>query len=182
MSKVTSSREKTRSLVFIALFSVFMAVCSQISIPAVVPITMQTFAVYLALYFLGGKKGTVAICLYVLLGLVGLPVYANFNTGVGALMGITGGYIVGWILSGLVAWIFEKIFGARGWVRIVYSLIGLAVSYATGTAWFIIAYTGTGGSVSVWTALLWCVVPFVLPDVLKICAAIWLADRMKRIR
>ena len=55
---------KTKDLVYIALFAVMMAVCSYISIPTAIPFTMQTFAVFFALNFLGGKKGTLSVCIY----------------------------------------------------------------------------------------------------------------------
>uniref|UniRef100_UPI004057CACA biotin transporter BioY n=1 Tax=Agathobacter sp. TaxID=2021311 RepID=UPI004057CACA len=99
-----SNTNKARNIVFIALFAVMIAVCSWISIPTAIPFTMQTFAVFLTLNFLGGKKGTVSVCIYLLLGLIGLPVYANFTSGIGMLMGTTGGYMIGWIFSGLVMW------------------------------------------------------------------------------
>ena len=96
MNKPTkSNKNKTRDMVFIALFAVLMAVCSWISIPTAIPITMQTFGVFLTLNFLGGKKGTVSVCIYLLLGLIGLPVYANFTSGIGILLGMTGGYMIG---------------------------------------------------------------------------------------
>ena len=82
MNNITeTNKNKTGDIVFIALFAVLIAVCSWISIPTAIPFTMQTFAVYLTLNFLGGKKGTISVCIYLLLGLVGLPVYANFTSG-----------------------------------------------------------------------------------------------------
>ena len=72
---------KTRDTVFIALFAVLIAVCSWISIPTAIPFTMQTFGVFFALNFLGGKKGTLCVCIYLLLGLIGIPVYANGTAG-----------------------------------------------------------------------------------------------------
>ena len=79
MKQRASNKIKTTDIVFISLFAVLIALCSWISIPSVVPFTMQTFAVYLTLNFLGAKKGTVSVCIYFLLGLIGLPVFAYFN-------------------------------------------------------------------------------------------------------
>lgn len=126
---VRSNRNKTRDIVLIGLFAVLMAICSWISIPTVIPFTMQTFAVFLTLNFLGGKKGTVSVCIYLLLGLIGLPVYANFTSGIGILMGTTGGYMIGWILSGLVMWLMEKLIGRKLWAQAVSMLIGLIICY-----------------------------------------------------
>lgn len=88
-------------MAYIALFAVLMAVCSWISIPAVVPFTLQTFGVFVAVSVLGGKRGTLAVVLYLLMGVVGLPVFAGFSGGLGVLLGSTGGYIVGFVFTAL---------------------------------------------------------------------------------
>ena len=178
---VRSNRNKTRYIVLIGLFAVLMAICSWISIPTVIPFTMQTFAVFLTLNFLGGKKGTVSVCIYLLLGLIGLPVYANFTSGIGILMGTTGGYMIGWILSGLVMWLMEKLIGRKLWAQAVSMLIGLIICYIAGTAWFTVVYAQSAGPVGLWTALLWCVVPFIIPDLVKLALALWLNQRLGKI-
>lgn len=78
MTTVAAGRSKTYDLVYIAVFAVVMAVCSWISIPAQVPFTLQTFGVFMAVGVLGGKRGTLAVLVYVLLGAVGVPVFAGF--------------------------------------------------------------------------------------------------------
>ena len=80
-----------KDMAYIALLVVLIAVCSWISIPSVVPFTMQTFGVFCAVGLLGGFRGTVAVLIYILMGLIGLPVFSNFNGGAGYLMGPTGG-------------------------------------------------------------------------------------------
>ena len=86
---------KTQDLVYVSLFAVLITVCSWISIPFIVPFTMQTFALFLAINFLGGKKGLISIVIYVALGAVGVPVFSGFTSGIGALFGLNGGYIFG---------------------------------------------------------------------------------------
>lgn len=176
-----SNKNKTRDIVFIALFAVLMAVCSWISIPTAIPFTMQTFAVYLALNFLGGKKGTASVCIYLLLGLIGLPVFANGMAGMGVIMGTTGGYMIGWIFSGLVMWLLEKLLGRKLWAQAASMLVGLVVCYIAGTAWFMVVYAQNTGPVGLWTALLWCVIPFIIPDLAKLGLALWLSQRLKKI-
>ena len=90
MTTVAAGRSKTYDLVYIAVFAVVMAVCSWISIPAQVPFTLQTFGVFMAVGVLGGKRGTLAVLVYVLLGAVGVPVFAGFSGGIGALLGNAG--------------------------------------------------------------------------------------------
>lgn len=172
---------KTKDLVYIALFAVMMAVCSYISIPTAIPFTMQTFAVFFALNFLGGKKGTLSVCIYLLLGIIGLPVYANGTSGIGMIMGITGGYMIGWIFSGLAMWIVEKLLCKKLWAQAVSMFIGLIVCYIIGTSWYMVVYAHNSGAIGLWTALTWCVFPFVIPDILKLGLALWLSQRLRKI-
>ena len=168
----------TLDLTYIAVAVVIIAVCSWVSIPTVVPFTLQTFAVFFVLSFLGGKRGTVAIVVYLLLGAIGIPVFAGFQGGVGRLVGTTGGYLVGFVFIGLIDWLAVALFGKKLWVEIVALFIGILVLYAFGTAWYIILYTRTSGKVSLLTALTLCVFPFILPDLLKLCLALLLSHKM----
>ena len=95
MSTIAATRSKTYDIVYIAVFAVIMAICSWISIPAAVPFTLQTFGVFVAVGVLGGKRGTLSILVFILLGAIGVPVFAGFSGGIGVLAGTTGGYIIG---------------------------------------------------------------------------------------
>ena len=161
-----------------ALMAVLIAVCSWISIQTVVPFTLQTFAVFCALELLGGARGTIAVAVYLLLGAVGVPVFAGFTGGLGILLGSTGGYLLGFLLTGLVYWLFERL-GRSLWLRVAALLLGLALCYAFGTLWFIEVYSRANGPLSVMTALGWCVLPFLLPDGLKLALALLLSARVK---
>ena len=94
-TKQKKKRFRTVDLSYIALGAVLIAVCSWISIPTTVPFTMQTFGVFFVLSILGGRRGTAAIVVYVLLGAVGVPVFSQFTSGIGVLLGNTGGYLIG---------------------------------------------------------------------------------------
>lgn len=168
----------TLDLVYIALGAVLIAICSWISIPTTVPFTMQTFAVFFVLSALGGRRGTASIIIYVLLGTVGVPVFAQFTSGIGILLGNTGGYIVGFIFMGLTYWFIVELLGKKRWAEIFALTIGLVVLYSFGTVWFMVVYTHTTGAVGLATVLLWCVVPFILPDLVKLGLALILAQRL----
>lgn len=176
----TPGTGRAAALAQIALGAVIIAVCSWISIPTVVPFTLQTFAVFFILSTLGGKRGTVSIIIYILLGAVGIPVFSGFKGGIGVLLGTTGGYIVGFILMGLVYWLFERLAGKKLPVVIISMLTGLVICYAFGTAWFMFVYAGQSGAIGVGTALGWCVLPFIIPDVAKMAAAILLSSRIRK--
>ena len=169
---------RTKDLCYMALMAVLIAVCSWISIQTVVPFTLQTFAVFCALELLGGARGTIAVAVYLLLGAVGVPVFAGFTGGLGILLGSTGGYLLGFLLTGLVYWLFERL-GRSLWLRVAALLLGLALCYAFGTLWFIEVYSRANGPLSVMTALGWCVLPFLVPDGLKLLLALLLSARLK---
>lgn len=167
-------------MAYIAVFAVIMAICSWISIPAQVPFTLQTFAVFLAFGVLGGKRGTMAVLVYILLGAVGIPVFAGFTGGIGVLMGNTGGYILGFLGSALVMWALEKLPGKRSVIQIFSMIAGLLVCYTFGTLWFMTVYAGTTGKVGLVTVLGWCVIPFIISDLIKIGLAYMLAGRIRK--
>lgn len=175
------NRNKTQNLAFIALFAVLIAVCSWISIPMVVPFTMQTFAVFFALNFLGGKRGIAAVGVYMLLGAIGLPVFSNGTAGIGVIAGATGGYMVGWIFSGLVMHGLEKLIGRKIWAQAFSMLAGLVVCYAFGTMWFMAVYARNTGAIGLGAALSWCVIPFIIPDLVKLGLALWFSRKFERI-
>lgn len=171
---------KTKDLALCALFAALIAVCAWISIPATVPFTLQTFAIFAALGLLGGKRGTVAVAVYLLLGAIGVPVFAGFQGGIGALLGTTGGYLLGFLLTALIVWGMEARFGSKTGVFLLSAVLGMLVYYAFGTAWYLVVYARTKGAISLATALGWCVVPFLIPDAVKIALAVLLRGRLKR--
>lgn len=169
----------TRDMALVALMTALMAICSWISIPTTVPFTLQTLGVFLACALLGGKRGSLAVFVYLLLGALGLPVFAGFSGGAGALLGSTGGYILGFLLQALVMWGMETVWGRDRWWKLAFSmLLGLIVCYAAGTLWFMVVYARTTGPVGLVTVLGWCVIPFVVPDLIKMALAILLQRRI----
>lgn len=177
-SSKTNAAGRTAQLTYTAAGAVMIAVCSWISIPAAVPFTLQTFAVFFVLSLLGGKSGTLSILVYILLGAAGIPVFSNFQAGIGVLLGNTGGYIIGFLFLGLIYRAFTKSGQACLGIRIFALVLGLAVLYAFGTLWFALVYLRSNGSASIPAVLTWCVVPFVIPDLLKMALALVLSRRI----
>lgn len=178
---MTAGRSKTYDVVYVGVFAVLIAICSWISIPTLVPFTLQTFAVFLTVGLLGGKRGTMAVLVYVLLGAIGIPVFAGFSGGMGIILNNTGGYIIGFIFSALVMWLMEHLMGKKIWVQGLSMILGLIICYAFGTAWFMIVYTRDTGTVGLVTVLGWCVIPFIIPDIVKIALALILSNRLSRV-
>lgn len=178
------TNNKTRDLVFIAVFAALMAVCSWIQIPMTVPFTLQTFAVFTAVGVLGGKKGALSVLVYIILGAIGLPVFAGFSGGMGVLLGTTGGYIIGFLGSALIMWLIEKLVGSENFKKPVIicisMVVGLFICYAFGTAWFKIVYTQSNGAVGLGAVLGWCVIPFIIPDLVKIGLAFVVSKLLRK--
>ena len=165
-----------KDMACIALSTSFISVCAWISVPATVPFTMQTFAVFLCASVFGARRGVAAVALYVLLGAIGLPVFAGFQGGFGTLFGATGGYITGFLPAGLIAgWKSEG--RSRTIVDIIYMAIALIVCYAFGTLWYSLVYVGSISGVG--AALAMCVIPYIIPDALKIALAAAIAPRLR---
>ena len=153
-------------MVLSSLLAAMTAICAWLSIP-IPPIsfTMQTFAVLLTLGILGGKWGTVSILIYLLMGLVGLPVFSGFRGGAGALLDATGGFLWGFLAGGLVYWALERL------GRLPAMVMALLVCYVCGCWWFS-RYAGCG----LWAAAAVCVAPYLIPDAIKL----WLAHSVSR--
>ncbi len=162
----------TRNAAYIAMMAVILCVCSWLTIPFTVPFTMQTFGVFCALLLLGGKRGLLAVGLYILLGLVGLPVFSGFRGGPGHLLGLTGGYIVGFLFTGLGYLLMEgKLRSLAFLPRVALLALDLVPCYLVGTLWFVAVSRLNGSNIGFFSALSLCVLPYILPDVLKVVLA-----------
>ena len=171
---------KTRDIVYMSVFTAMISICSWISIPASIPFTLQTMGVFTTVGLLGGKRGTLTVLTYILLGAIGVPVFAGLTGGVSVLLGTTGGYIIGFLLSALLMWGIEAIMG-RNQIVLAFSMVaGLIVCYVFGTAWFMMIYTQHSGVIGLSTVLGLCVIPFIIPDLIKIGVALFLTNRLKK--
>jgi biotin transport system substrate-specific component len=165
-----------RNQIYAAFFAVIIAFLSQLTIPlGLIPLTGQTFAIGLAVTFLGMRTGTMAILIYLLLGLIGLPVFAGGASGIGVLFGPTGGYLIGFIFNGLITGkLLEK--DQLNYIKgILANILGAFATLLFGTLWLkwsaSMSWTGAfnGGFVL-----------FILPGIIKAIAAGYLGIFLKR--
>ena len=155
-----------------ALFAGLLSLCAWISLPVLeISFTFQSFGVLLALGVLGGKWGSAAIFIYLLLGAAGLPVFSGFQGGMGVLLGVTGGYLWGFLVGAGVYRILEKQHPLLSMTSV------LLTCYLCGSLWFSF-WAGIG---SLPLILLRCVVPYLIPDALKLLLAMRLSKRLRRI-
>lgn len=167
-----------REIAYIAMGAALIAVCSWISIPMTIPVTLQTFAVCLVTAVFGLRMGLWTVLIYILLGAVGVPVFSGFSGGIGVLLGTTGGYIVGFLFTALAVGLAVGRWGRSIPVLAASMAVGILLCYAFGTAWFMIVYTKNSGAIGLMTALGWCVFPYLIPDAVKIALATVLTGRL----
>lgn len=169
------NRVSVKNMCAIAVAAAVVAVLSQIAIPTPlgVVMTLQTFVVPLVGCLLGWKRGTIALVVYLLLGAVGAPVFAEFSGGFHCFVGPTGGFLLGFPLMAMFAGFAAHQGGLK---RAMWLLAGVVVDYSLGVAVFMLV-TGSG----LWAALQTCVFIFLpLEAVKQVC--VWvLAPRLSRV-
>lgn len=165
-----------RDLSRCALFAALLCICGWIAIPLPgISITLQTFGVFLTLELLGGRLGTWTLLAYLLLGFAGLPVFSGFQSGITALTGPTGGYLWGFLISGLIYWAVSSL-APR--LTVPALALGLLGCYLCGACWYAFGYLGSGFS-GLSTAVVACVAPYIIPDAVKFFFAHRLSIRLK---
>lgn len=181
MSQVsTASKEKFFTPATMAMIAIMAAVTCilgplSIAIPiSPVPISLTNFAIYLSLYVLGQKKGTVSFLVYLLLGFIGLPVFSKGQGGAGILLGPTGGYLFGFIFMALIGGWFIEHFPKNYVLQFVGLVLGTMVCYVFGTVW--LAYVG---ELTLAKATAAGVIPFIPGDLVKIVLSILIGTQVR---
>ena len=168
---------RLKKMMFCALFTAICAVFSQIYIPlpSLVPINLATAAVFMAGVLLGPRYGTASMAVYVVLGAVGVPVFAGLNGGIVYLAGPTGGFIIGYAAAAFVIGLAAK--NKDSYLVLCGAMaLGMLTYFVLGTSWFMISTSSPLG-----TALMACVLPFIPGDLLKIALAAMLCRRLKKV-
>lgn len=166
---------RVRALCVTALFTTLLAIGAWITIPVgIPPYTMQSFMLYCVLWLLPFRRSFSAIALYLLMGAIGLPVFAGFQGGFGVLLGPTSGYLFGFLLMPLVMRAAKPTPASRT----LFCALGTLVCYIFGTAWYVIAY-GECSTAGIAAATMQCVLPFLLPDAVKLVLAAAVCKRLE---
>lgn len=165
MEKLTT----LKSIALSGMFAAIIAVSSLIAVPSPVPFTLQVLAVFLTAGLLPFGSAFAAILMYILLGVAGMPVFSGFTGGVSALLGPTGGFILSFLA---VPFIFVAFGKNRMYAKMVTSLI---VFYTFGSLWYM-QYTSANSFIAVLTVT---VLPFIVPDIIKMVIAAIIIKRLK---
>ena len=177
-AKKGSSRQKmtTETIALIAMMTALTCVLAPLSIPiGPVPISLTNLVIYFGLYILGAKKETLSYIAYILIGLVGVPVFSGFTGGPGKLIGPTGGYIIGFIPMAIIAGLVIDRTNGKFVPDILAMVAGTIVCYAFGTIW--LAYQG---QMDFMKALFAGVIPFIPGDLMKMVLAAFFGPRIQR--
>ena len=175
---------KAKDLAYIALCTALIIICSWITVPIpAMQFTLQVFAVAFAAYFLGIKGAVFSVIAFLLLGLVGVPVFSNFNAGVGAFAGPTGGFLVGFIPFAVIISLFSSV-GKKSVVnQVIGGFLGHLSLYSVGNVWFVFVQGFTSADeffTKLWAVII-LMIPYFLIDVIKIIGALFLARLLKRV-
>lgn len=168
--------EKIKNMVLVSLGAVILALGAWITVPFVIPFTMQTFALTLLLMSFGGRIAFCSIILYIALGMVGIPVFSGFNSGVSAVIGPTGGFIIGFVLAGGLYWTLERIIKRDSRLSYALPFLSLLLCYACGTMWYMFYTSFSSGFFHILSV---CVLPYILPDIIKVVFAILVSRRIR---
>jgi len=166
-----------KPLIYAALFAALTAIGAFIKIPlpiSPVPITLQVFFVLLAGLVLGARWGGTSMTVYVILGIIGLPVFSGGSSGLGVLFGPTGGYLLGFIAGAFVIGLLYKRTGSTRVGAIIAMSAGLIVIYLMG-----VIQLSSAAQMPIQQAVAVGVLPFLIGDAIKIAAALIVADRIR---
>ncbi|MED4730062.1 biotin transporter BioY [Aneurinibacillus migulanus] len=169
--------ENVKMLILSALFCAFIAVSAQISFSFIpqVPFTLQNFAIALIPIMLGRRYGTIAVLLYLLLGAIGAPVFAQFMAGLGIIVGKTGGYLIGYAVAVFVIGTMLKGKDITFLRAFLANIVGLIIIYALGvTQLKFVTHLPWSQAFGIGMGL------FIIPDLIKIAAASYIGVLVRR--
>ncbi len=176
-ANVTKTKWNAKLIALVGMMAAVTCVLGPLSIPlpiSPVPISLTNFAIYLAIYVLGTKRGILSYVIYLLIGLVGLPVFSAFTGGPGKLLGPTGGYLIGFLPMALICGIFIEKSQKRD-LHFIGMVIGTVIAYVFGTAWLAWQAEMTFGA-----ALAAGVIPFIPGDLAKIIICMMIGPELRK--
>ncbi|TJX13456.1 biotin transporter BioY [Tissierella creatinini] len=171
----STNKSKVYEMASIGLMAAVICILGPLSIPiGLVPISFTNLAIYITLYILGMKKGTLSFIIYLLVGFAGLPVFSGFTSGPSKILGPTGGYLIGFIFMALIAGFFTDRFYNKWYLSIIGMILGTAVCYIFGTTW--LAYQA---NMPARAALAAGVIPFIPGDLAKMIISAYIGPKIR---
>ncbi len=174
MASVGRNSTYVKNIAAVSMCTALIVISSWLTFPFAVNFTLQTFAIFLVCLLFDLKISLSSVILYLLIGIVGIPVFSGFGAGASALLGPTGGFLISFLTFPLI------IAALKSKMRILSMLISTVISYIFGTLWYYFIYAG-GSDTGMLGILGICVVPFIIPDIIKIFLADALYRRLHKI-
>ena len=172
-----------KEIVIIAIYIALLTIFSWISIPSIVPFTLQTFMIFIIAYTLKLKSALCVVVIYLVLGIIGVPVFSSFNSGLSYFLGSTGGFLLGFIPMVVIINVLSIKNNNETKVKnyiyqVLISLLGLIICYIMGLVWFMFIYKAP---YTLSKALFAVIIPFIVPDIIKMVIAMIVSKRIKTI-
>lgn len=174
----TNTKSSTYQIALIGIMAAITCILGPLSIPipfSPVPISFTNLAIYFTVFILGWKRGSISYFIYLLIGLVGLPVFSGFSGGPGKLVGPTGGYLIGFMFMAIIGGFFIEKFSGKVFMYVIGLILATAAAYFFGTAW--LAYQA---HLTFWQALMAGVIPYLIGDGIKIAIAVIVGPMLKK--
>ena len=179
----------TYNISLIAFFTTLLVISSWFTIPFIIPFTLQTLVIFILILVLDLKKSLLILLIYCLLGIIGIPVFSSFQSGLGVFLGPTGGFLIGFVPMIIVSNILLKTISNKKngnldnktnfFMSFFALFIGLLCCYTIATIWYGLVYDTTTSSLNIIIAI---ILPFILPDIIKIIIAIIIAKKFISIK
>ncbi len=174
-----NKKNLTVNISLIAMFVALITVCSWISVPVFsFHISLQTFAIFLSVLILGTKKSFISVLIYILLGIIGVPVFSGFRGGFAALMSGTGGFIIGFLFLSLVTGILINRLPDKNIFKLLSMIIGETVCFFFGIIGVLLYLEPE--DIIFKEIFSFCVLPFIIPDFIKIILALTVSNSIKK--
>ncbi|MBQ7943396.1 MAG: biotin transporter BioY [Lachnospiraceae bacterium] len=171
-------RMKTKAMTLIGLVTALLCIAGPIAVTiplSPVPISLATLAICFAVYVLGMKNGTISCLLYLLMGMIGLPIFSGFSGGIGKLLGPTGGYLIGYIALAAISGFFIEKWQTNRFMHGIGMVLGTVICYMLGSIWLM-----QQAKVTFYTSITMGVLPFLPGDVLKLIVAVTLGPVLRK--
>ena len=168
-------RIKTYNIILCGMMAAILCVLAPMSIPTTIPITLGTFVIFIMTYILTYKYAFISCMIYILLGIIGLPVFSGYQGGIGKVIGPTGGYIAGYLFIALICGYINNRYHTNKVLQIIGMTMSVVICYVLGTLWF--SYQQGMG---IYESFIICVVPFIIGDILKIVVALVVGNVLRK--
>ena len=175
--------KKIKDIVITSICVVLLAVSAWIKIPLIIPISLQNLVLFIILGVFGFKISIITIIVYIFSGLIGIPVFSSGVSSLSGLLGITGGYLISFIIYPFIFYLLQNLHFKNNNIKLfIIFLILTVITYLIGSLWYYVLYINNNEFVLFTEVLSLTIFPYILPDIIKILISILVINRIKKIK